>query len=476
MKEREPEPPSGINPKVDRDLQTICLKCLQKDPDRRYALGPGPGGGPGPLAPRRANRRPARHPRRALWRWCRRNPVVASLSASVFLLMLTGLIGLTISNRMIAKRNTQITLERNEAVKAREETSKALLAAEESRREAESVSRFLVDVFRGPDPEKDGREVKAVDLLEPAVAKLQTGSGGSPRIRGRLLDALGQSYLGLGLTSRAIETLSKSVDVRESSLGPDDSDTISGRFNLARAYRAAGRVSEAITVFETNLQHYRDTLGPDDEETLNCVNCLGSAYTSAGRLDKAIELHETNLKKLETKLGLDNERTLASRNNLAFALKSSGRTAEAVVLFEANLKLVSAKFGEDHPHTLMTRSNLANAYQAVGRTREAISLHEGTLERKAVKLGLDHPDTLASRQGLAMAYGSAGRLADAVRLLETNLKPLDSAFGSYHVNTIKGRNSLADAYIAGGEMIAPSRSAGIPCSACTRSPSSTVLS
>jgi WD40 repeat protein len=88
VKGREPDPPRRLNPKVDRDLQTVCLTCLAKDPRRRYASAQALAEdlenwlGHRPIAARPAGAR------ERLAKWVRRHPAataVACVSAAAVL-------------------------------------------------------------------------------------------------------------------------------------------------------------------------------------------------------------------------------------------------------------------------------------------------------------------------------------------------------------------------------------------------------
>ncbi|MBI5760376.1 MAG: protein kinase, partial [Planctomycetales bacterium] len=88
---REAASPRLLNPGVARDLETICLKCLEKEPHRRY--------GTAQLLvddlqsyldDRPILARPVSTIERT-WRWCRRNHAVASLLATVALCLIVGI-------------------------------------------------------------------------------------------------------------------------------------------------------------------------------------------------------------------------------------------------------------------------------------------------------------------------------------------------------------------------------------------------
>ncbi len=123
---QEPVPPSRLHPKVARDLETICLKCLEKEPRKRYSSSHDLAEDVRRfLAREPIVARPVSKPER-LWRWCRRKPGVSSLAAAVILLAVAAAAGLIVYSINISEVNKDLFQANTEIARHAEEKRQRL--------------------------------------------------------------------------------------------------------------------------------------------------------------------------------------------------------------------------------------------------------------------------------------------------------------------------------------------------------------
>jgi eukaryotic-like serine/threonine-protein kinase len=133
----DPVPPSRLQPKLPRDLETICLTCLHKEPSRRYPDAPSLAddlrrfldGEPVQARPISAGER--------LWKWARRRPAAAGLAVGGVLALALGFAGVALLWRMAEARATLETRAHREASARADLERKAKEAEANALREAE---------------------------------------------------------------------------------------------------------------------------------------------------------------------------------------------------------------------------------------------------------------------------------------------------------------------------------------------------
>ncbi len=149
-RESEPPRPSSIRPGLDRDLETVVLKCLEKEPGRRY-----------PSAEALADdldrwlrgepiqARPVGQAER-FWRWCKRNPVVSGLAGAVAASLFIGIVVSTYFAVQASRRALAESRERTRAINA-EKNMEGLLAR---------------GLAKPLDPDGDGKDALSVPESE----------------------------------------------------------------------------------------------------------------------------------------------------------------------------------------------------------------------------------------------------------------------------------------------------------------------
>lgn len=193
VREREPARPRGLNPAVDRDLETICLKSLEKEPRRRYESAEALAEdlerwlSGEPIAAR-----PVSTTERAL-KWARRRPAIAGLLAAVMGVGFVGMAGILFEWRRAelaliqaedradaARRATEAALAaRNRETRAREAAQKsakqeadARLKEAEQKQKAEAALAAKAAALERADGLRLAAEASAARHSDPALGLL----------------------------------------------------------------------------------------------------------------------------------------------------------------------------------------------------------------------------------------------------------------------------------------------------------------
>jgi len=351
----------------------------------------------------------------------------------------------------IAKAEEKVQREKAEALalaeqQAREEESRLRVIAEEERKSAEAVSKYLVGIFRTPDPSISGRNVTLAAILDRSVKDMGRLSKNRPETKALLLNAVGVSYVGLGLYKEAVPVHEQALALRLKHLGEDDPKTLISLSNLAVAYRETGEIHKAIEMLERATRQRENQLGASHKSTINSIAELGHACFEAHEYDRAIELLKRAIDLAQEKWGKNNSNTLMFMGNLAAVYLSSGESKKALEQLQEVLPLRKKLKGAMHPDTLATAQNLAQAYRQDKQYNKAIALYQDTIKRMYAVLGKDHSLTIGALNNLASVYREAKQPAQAVPLFKEAIKRQRKVMGDEHADTLTMIANLAFTY------------------------------
>jgi serine/threonine-protein kinase len=450
VREREPKPPGQSNPRVDRDLETICLKCLAKDPGHRYPSAEALAEDlerwlAGEPIRARAISRKAR-----IWRWCRRNPVVAGLGAAAVASLVVVVVVSVVSAVSIAQKQRL--------------TEKALGQAKEK----QLLARQAVDEMYLQVAEKwlaDQAQLTEVqqEFLRKALAfyeQFAREEGDEPEVRSGTAEAYHrvagiQKKLGRGAEAeRACEQELAILD----KLAADFPNDPRYRARQASAYRMLGillrverfegaekALRHGIAIWESLLTAFPAEPAYRRDLAATC-DSLGHMLTWFP--DRANEAEQLLAKSVKLLKGLiaDFPTVPGYQVDLAHVYQSLGilfktheRARESEQAYRqglACLEAVAPKLSTDPTYRRWLASilnNLGNTLDQTGQTQKAEGIGRQAVEAYE-KLVADFPTTPEYRGSLAIALRNQGRRVrnnkpeEGCRLLERACAEQRAAF------------------------------------------------
>ena len=456
---REPVSPRALNPSMPRDLETICLKCLQKDPARRYRsardladeLGRFIRGDPILARPPNVAERAGR--------WCARNRALSASLGTAAILLVAGVVVSTW-----------------QAVRAKAEAARS-----------RQIAHFLQDMLKGVGPSvAQGRDTKMLrEILDQTADRIGKELKGQPVAEAELRTTIGDVYLELGEYGKAeamhrealklakevygqqhpevasaldnvaivlyrqgkqaeAEALEREVlAMRINTLGKYHPQVAMSLLNLAAFLQAEGKLAEAESVSRQGLDANRKAFGNENQYVTTALNNLGCVLCLEGKLVEAEGIVREVVAVERKLLGNDHPDVATSLQNLAKILADENKIPEAETLYRQVLALRRKLLGDDHPDVAQTLDSLAGTVQDRGSFAEAESMYREALAMRKKRLGPEHPDVALSLNNLADVLNCEDKTADAETLQREALAMQRKLLGNEHPDVARSLCNLA---------------------------------
>jgi tetratricopeptide (TPR) repeat protein/tRNA A-37 threonylcarbamoyl transferase component Bud32 len=450
----DPRPPRRLNDAVPRDLETICLTAMAREPHRRYASA---------AAMADDLRRWLRgEPIRARavsaaergWRLARRRPLTATLAAALAIALVAG-------------TTTSVVLWRRAEAHLR-------AAARDYRRARDAVDKLYVRLYTGTLLDRPGLETVRTEITRDAVAyyrEFLRDHGDDPALRAdaaRASFAAGKLLFDTGDRREALDFLRQAGPLLEEL----------GRTNLERRFEAArchdlvavlaadlGREPEALAAHGRAVEAYRALAAADPGNARwqrmvgHALGNLANTHVKAGRAREARAIFAQARKQFEALLASAPPHPFY-RQDLALTLHNMALvadSAEGPALFREALAireaLAAAEPGNAYArrNVARTRQKQASFLRVDGRVAEALPpLIAASDELR--KLVRDHPDRIDYALDMGEACNdraavllALGRPADALAASDEALGLLTRIAGVDPENVLV-RQFLAGAY------------------------------
>jgi eukaryotic-like serine/threonine-protein kinase len=467
---RSPPRPTGpkqksevINhkPPLDRDLETICLKCLDKEPARRYPTAEALAGDLEHwLAGEPIQARPTTPIERAR-KWARRNPAVAALVVLANVLLIAGIAGVL----------WQWHRAELHAVEAAEQARRAQAGARSARDSAAhsaQVAQLLKEMLEGVGPAVAlGRDTTLLrEILDRTAERIETSLQHQPEVELELRQTLGDVYHELGEFEAAEAMFRRALEIRQQlgrsgpvmALTLDDlADALRSQAHLVSsellhrpasvrtppAQKVESKLAEAERLYRQALEIREAIWGDDHPEVADSLERLATIAYYQRRLPEAEPLARDALAMARRSLPDDHRAVLTKMNNLAMILGDLGKLDEADTLYRQNLTIQRQRLPDPHPTLVNMLTNLGLILKRQGRWADAETVYAEALDMERRLARSEHPNLPALLNELADVLRKQGKLVEAEPLVRESLQVRIRLFGDEHVEVAAALDNLA---------------------------------